>query len=91
MPAVVAQQYTYTHPSGLGFGEHSLNEATSAPITAEMKELDMADGTVVTVEALDESEGDSNGWPIVNWTDSKGLDRMTTIDPVTFDEYFVES
>jgi hypothetical protein len=79
MTALIGDQYTYTHPDGSGFGEMALGQ----PLTAEMKELDMADGTVITVEGIQD-----DGWPIVNWIDSKGINRMTTVNDLDFDMYF---
>jgi hypothetical protein len=49
-----------------------------------MIELDLKPGTPVTVHSLDED----SGWPIVEWTDDKGLGRMTTIEPTEFDNDF---
>jgi hypothetical protein len=81
MPAEVGKPYIYDHPDDKGFGEHALG----APLTAEMTELDMADGTPVYVIELDAD----SGWPLVDWTDSKGIYRITTVDPDFFDEMFV--
>jgi hypothetical protein len=83
MPAVVGQFYVYDHPDNQGFGEQALG----APLSAEMQELDMTDGTPVTVLELD---AESN-WPLVEWVDSKGIDRITTIEPGQFDLLFVPS
>jgi hypothetical protein len=81
MAAEVGKQYIYDHPDDAGYGEHALGE----PLSAEMTELDMADGTEVYVIELDAE----SGWPLVDWTDSKGIYRITTIDPDLFDEMFV--
>lgn len=77
---VVGERLTYDHPQDLGFGEHHLGQ----PLSAEMAELDMVDGTVVTVLEFD-AESD---WPLVEWTDSKGINRITTIEPSFFDANF---
>jgi hypothetical protein len=81
----VGSKYIYTHPLNAGFGEHHKSQAGFGEITAEMSELDLKDGTEVTLVAHDED----SGWPIVNWTDAVGIDRHTTIDQATFDEFFV--
>jgi hypothetical protein len=73
-------KFTYNHPTDAGYGEHALG----APLSAEMTELDLQDGMLVTVLEYDEV----SGWPLVEWVDTKGLDRITTIDPVTF-SYFI--
>jgi hypothetical protein len=52
--------------------------------TGEMRELDLDSGHEVVLEAVDED----TGRPIVNWTDAHGIDRMTSIDPAFFDQYF---
>lgn len=72
----VGERYTYDHPEDLGFGEHHLGQ----PLTAEMTELDMKEGTEVTVLDFDEN----SGWPLAEWTDSTGIGRITTIDPDFF-------
>jgi hypothetical protein len=69
-------KFTYDHPSGFGYGEHVKQDAGYGEMTAEMTELDLKDGMEVTFVDYDEA----TGWPIVNWTDSTGIDRMTTID-----------
>lgn len=72
--------FTYSHPEGKGYGEHHLGE----PLTAEMKELDLHDGDQVVILELDAD----SGWPIIQWTDTHGLNRLTTIDPTIFNDYF---
>lgn len=57
----------------------------AAEITSEMRELDLQDGSEVTVLELDAD----SGWPIIQWTDSIGIERLTTVDPVFFDGYFM--
>ena len=83
MPAEPGDKYNYSHPEGAGFGKNALGQ----DLSAEMTELDMADGTPVTVLELDAD----SGWPLVQWVDAKGIDRITTIEPELFDLYFVPS
>jgi hypothetical protein len=78
MPAP-GDHYVYEHSKGLG------HEARGDVLTAEMNELDMQPGTEVVVVVIDDA-----GWPIVNWTDQKGLDRMTAIETTTFGTYFTK-
>jgi hypothetical protein len=70
----------YNHPDGLGFGEYFRGET----LTAEMTELDMASGTEVTLLEYDQD----SDWPLVQWVDSKGLGRITTVEPQFFQDYF---
>jgi hypothetical protein len=81
MPATVGQPYIYDHPDNKGYGEHAKGDV----LTAEMAELDLKDGTPVFVIELDAE----SGWPLVDWTDSTGIYRITTIDPALFDDLFV--
>jgi hypothetical protein len=87
MTAVPGNRYSYTHHEGLGFGAMALATSSGAEISAEMNELDLKDGDTVTVLELD---ADSD-WPLVEWTDAKGINRITTVDPDTFDNYFILS
>lgn len=80
---MVGHTYAYGDEDGRGFG----HMARGSELTAEMKELDLPDGAEVVLFALDED----SGWPIINWTDSKGIDRMTTVDPDIFNEHFQEA
>jgi hypothetical protein len=66
-------EFVFTHPEEKGFGEH----ARPGEQTAEMRELDLSHGMVVR---LLEFDADS-GWPLIEWTDQKGINRITTIDP----------
>jgi len=75
--------YTYVHPDGLGFGEQSKGE----PLTAEMAELDLKSGEEVVFLAEDEDSGS----PIIEWTDAKGINRITTVDAIDFGLYFQEA
>jgi hypothetical protein len=72
--------YTYDPGHGTGFGANARGEE----LVKEMAELDLVPGTTVTVLELDAE----SGWPIVQWTDSKGLDRLTTINPDEFEQDF---
>ena len=76
----VGGKYTYTHETGLGFGEAALG----SPLSAEMKELDLVDGQEVELLALDAD----SAWPIIQWTDGVGINRITTIDPEVFESQF---
>ena len=78
------QKFVYSHPTGLGYGEHHKGSAGFGEQTAEMKEIDLQDGMEVTYLEPDED----SGWPIVEWTDSNGLGRISTIDQGSFDEFF---
>jgi hypothetical protein len=84
MAAEEGAQYTYEPGHGKGFGENALG----APLSAEMSELDLTPGTLVTVLELDKGEGETAGWPLVQWVDAKGLDRITTVEPSEFDADF---
>jgi hypothetical protein len=78
--ASAGDQFIYNHPDGLGFGEHF----RGTNLTAEMTELDLTSGTTVT---LLEYNADTD-WPSVQWVDSKGLDRITTVEPQFFQDNF---
>lgn len=76
----VGGEFRYYHPEGKPYGEHHAGE----PLIAEMRELDMNDGTEVKLIALDYD----NHHPIVQWVDGNGLGRITTVDPEFFDTHF---
>jgi hypothetical protein len=80
MPAIPGNQYTYDPAHGTGLGHN----AAGNPLTAEMSELDLVPGTTVEVLELD---ADSD-WPLVQWTDGTGINRITTIEPNVFDQDF---
>lgn len=71
--ALPGDKFIYTHPEQKGFGEVARGE----PLSAEMIELDITEGKEVTLLEYDAD----TGWPLVEWVDFKGLDRITTIDP----------
>lgn len=71
--AIPGDKFIYMHPEQKGFGEVARGE----PLSAEMIELDITDGMEVTLLDYDVD----TGWPMVEWVDSKGLDRITTINP----------
>lgn len=73
--------FVYTHADGKGYGEMHLGQ----PLSAEMQELDIKEGQEVAFLEYDAE----SGWPIVEWVDDKGLDRITTIDPDIFDTNFI--
>lgn len=76
--------FVYSHPEGKGYGEHNKSAAGFGDLSAEMMELDLKEGQEVT---LLEYDADS-GWPLVQWVDGTGIDRITTIDPDQFDTNF---
>lgn len=82
--AIPGNKYVYSHPSGAGFGEAVRADAGYGEISAEMSELDLKDGTEVTFLDYD---ADSE-WPMIEWIDAVGINRITTIDPVAFDSNF---
>ena len=75
-PPQVGERYTYQPADGKGHGESH----KGVPLTAEMTALDLAPGTEVLVYEINVD----TDWPILNWTDSTGIDRMTTFDPDEF-------
>lgn len=77
-------KFLYDHPMNSGYGEDALGQ----PLSAEMTELDMQDGMVVTFLEYDERAPD---WALVEWVDAKGLDRITAIDPATFSNFIPQS
>jgi hypothetical protein len=80
MPAEVGYPYIYDHADNKGYGEHYRGDV----LTAEMTELDLKDGTPVFVIAIEEE----TGRPFVDWTDSVGIYRITSVDPADFDLLF---
>jgi hypothetical protein len=82
--AVPGDRFIYTHPEGKGFGEHVKAEAGYGELSAEMTELDLKDGQNVTFLDYD---ADSE-WPMIEWVDAVGIDRITTIEPGLFDSNF---
>jgi len=66
-------EFVYTHPEEAGYGAHALGQ----PLTAEMTELDLQHGMIVVVVEMDRE----TGWPLVSWTDTQGIGRITTVDP----------
>lgn len=81
----VGDHYTYNHPDSLGYGEHHKAQAGLGDQTAEMQEIDLQDGMDTVYIGTDED----SGWPIVEWTDTVGINRITTIDQASFDQFFV--
>jgi len=78
---VMGDRFMYHNPDVFGYGE----QAKGGPLTSEMHDLDLRDGTEVQFIEFDAD----SGWPIVEWVDSTGLGRITTIDPVLFDNQFL--
>jgi hypothetical protein len=70
----------YQPGHGTGYGHNALGQE----LTAEMKELDLQPGTEVTFMQYDDAD-----WALVEWVDSKGLDRITAIETDQFDNDFV--
>jgi hypothetical protein len=68
--------YTYSHPEGKGFGQHHA-EAAGRELPAEMRDLDMASGTIAEQVGTDED----TGAVILAWTDSSGITRHTAVQP----------
>ena len=75
---MASKRYTYQHTVGLA--------AHHAELSAEMAALDLAPDTPVTVVGHD-AERDL---VIVEWQDSSGNPRTTSVDPLLFAEYFVK-
>lgn len=97
--------HVYKHPEGKGFGEHHVEdghpalENRSAPWQGidgqhyeprhgetSMADLDMKDGT--EVQQLEDDE--ERNLKRVLWTDADGTQRITSVYPTLFDEYFQE-
>lgn len=85
--ATPGDKFVYMHPTGAGFGEAVKADAGFGELSAEMTELDLSDGTQVTFLEYD---ADSN-WPIIQWVDGVGIDRITTIEPALFASYFTNA
>lgn len=83
--AIPGDKFVYAHPEGKGYGEASKSDAGFGELSAEMTELDLKDGQEVVFMDYD---ADSE-WPVVEWVDGTGIDRITTIDPDIFDTNFV--
>ncbi len=84
--ASIGTRYAYGHDLGHGFGEHAKASSGFGELSAEMKGLDLRDGQEVVLLDYD---ADSS-WPIIEWTDGVGTNRITTIDPEMFSENFQE-
>jgi len=65
----------HDNPSGMGYGQAARGEE----LTAEMTKLDLKNGTAVRY-----LEDDDEGWPLVEWVDDFGIDRITAIEPAYF-------
>ena len=74
-------KFVYSNPDGFGYGEQALGSRQ----TSDMADIDLLDGTEVTFLEYDAD----SGWPLIEWVDSTGLGRITTIDPVLFDTQFL--
>lgn len=69
----VGMQAVYTPVHGKAYGLY----ARGTPISPDMAALDLAPGTLVTVDSLNVL---APHWPIVSWTDSVGHPRLTSIN-----------
>jgi hypothetical protein len=76
----VGDEITYQPEDNRGFGER----AKGSELSAEMRELDLKPGTSVRYFAQDAD----SGWPIIQWRDDTGLERLTTIEPDRFEQDF---
>jgi hypothetical protein len=72
----------YEPGHGQGFGHAAKGEE----LTAEMTELDITPGT----EGLYMQDDEDSGWPIFQWVDAQGIDRITTIELDTFNNDFIK-
>jgi hypothetical protein len=77
--------HRYTHPYSIPLGAHHMDDPQSQ--LAEMREVDMHDGT--EVERIGTTD-DENEMVLVRWTDRSGIERITAVDPDKFDELFEE-
>jgi len=78
---VMGDKFIYHNQDVYGYGR----QAKGSALTDEMHNLDLHDGTEVEFIEFDAD----SGWPIIEWTDSTGLGRITTIDPILFDNQFL--
>ncbi len=85
MAVIKGDMYVYTHLEGKGYGEANKSDAGYGELSAEMTELDLKEGQEVSFLEYDAD----NGWPIVEWVDAVGINRITTIDPDQFDTNFI--
>jgi hypothetical protein len=81
MPAT----HKYAHPEGKGFGQRHAEES-GRELPAEMRDLDLSDGTEVEHVGTDEGRG----LEIVAWTDLSGVERRTSVEPDFFASNFEE-
>jgi hypothetical protein len=79
--SLVGRTFTYNHGEGLGFGEHHAGK----PLIAEMRDMDLPSGAKVTLFAIDEDSKD----PVIQWEDSTGQGRLTTVGEDFFNHFFV--
>jgi hypothetical protein len=73
-------KFLYNPGHGNGYGHNAKGEE----LTAEMTELDLKPGTEVSFLEYDVD----SGWPLVEWVDNVGIDRITTIEPDSFTNDF---
>lgn len=77
--ASAGEKYVYDPEHGKGFGEAAKGDVLSA----EMMELDLKPGTEVEFLHLDDV-----GWPLIQWVDGVGIDRITAVDPAMYEADF---
>lgn len=82
--SIVGGDFLFQPGHGLGFGARARSVTGFGELSSEMTELDLKPGAAVTVHSLDED----SGWPIIQWKDDVGTDRLTTINPEVFAEEF---
>lgn len=75
-----ANQYVFTPRHGKGLGEYARGIKLSLAAAA----FDMKPGTHVISDSTDAD----SGWPIVRWTDTRGLARIVTVEPEYFSVHF---
>jgi hypothetical protein len=78
--------HRYKAAVGLGARARVADPNLSDELPTEMRSLDMAPGTEVTVAGHDEERD----LVLVNWTDSQGNPRTTSIELEVFAEDFEE-
>lgn len=83
MKGHIVSRYLFSHPEGIGVGEHHAAEA-GRDIPAEMRDLDMASGTEADHVATD----DQTGALILAWTDRTGVHRNTAVTPAFLATHF---
>ena len=68
----------------MGFGQHARASSGFGELSAEMTEIDLKDGQEVTYLGPDEE----TSWPMIEWVDGTGINRITTVDPELYADNF---